>query len=69
MSCAGPSIEFCDILLVTGIQLNFVLLIVTLWTQFSIHLSVYPCINSLSEKDVKGDGAEKPLEIKVDNEY
>lgn len=67
MRCAGPSIELWDIVLITGIQLDFVLLIVTLWMQFSIHLSVYSCINSLPVKDVMGDGADNPLEIKVDN--
>lgn len=39
------------------------------------HYSILPLLSmeegwhGLSEKDVKGDGAEKPLEIKVDNEY
>lgn len=69
MRCAGPSIVLWDTVLVTGIQLDFVLLIATLWTQFSIYLSVYSYINSFSKKDVIGDGAENPLEIKVDNEY
>jgi len=60
-------------LLITGLQLDFVPLITSLWAwpfrQFSIHLPIQPILQQLLCKDLMGDNVESLTEVYIDTTY
>jgi len=71
LNSVGCSIHLWGTPLVTGLQLDFILLITTLraqlFKQFSIHLTVQPIHQHLLYEDLMPDSVESLTEAKVDD--